>query len=1043
MTVLGLENRIANEALDEDRRANKRVFKNEQKQVAVSGRVELPPTQIERRTVYEIDLAVSEINNILQTRIQAIQAPLQAQIPIDPNDPNAPNPAPPPAIPNQQAGQPLDIDLSPIIPLWNKIITIIDVYTKNNTAPATPADFKFISQKLKQIEPNIQMIILLIDNFVGNAPAGVIRGVRGYRQIKEIAQQIQNGVVYSKVSNVDNANNVIQNQGQLQGQIANMNAQINQNALLPQQQGQNLPPQAPLAGNVIPPLAPQAQIDALFTDANGGIDYAQLGNIIDVIKQMLRDNINPADMRQLNLDIKTREDAIRQNLGLRPRAMLDTNQARTDVYTSLLALRDYLAQNYNGFGDPNIPVANRGNPQQQQQQQQQGQQQAQGARALQAIKNQVVADIVRGIPNPRERPTTKQLAPYIMVAVRLMNQSLQNPPNRLENPLLDPQTGALDLNHFATAFSAPQQQDPIFGRFMNSIQQHPQVYIDALNLGFNAPNAPGAPPQGAPPPYATAPQQGDPIFQAIQDFILQTENQTATNLTSPNDIQAIEYYLQQTPIFAQLLALSQNDPQLARDSILQVMDDIRIQREGYAQRYGVQQQQLRGQGRATGGRNDRANSGSLFLGNRGRPTNPRKTPYGGSHPLSRLVGGAGVPPDFVDIGEEYPNIGLDPQYFRDPEMRPATNMENLWRTAGRAEAWARAGITTLAQFTRWMTINAIHYAQLILTDPRVISAAQKVGKSTADFVYENPAVALVYVLPPPLNTLAVATAIVGYLGRDWWRTNVGRGGAVGSLEQTHRLLYRGDMINNTANSMYPGYIDRYVATQVPDGGLSNPYYETPSFQQDYYMIGGAMFDSKGQQQPFLDRYKGFDPSKCMIPAVVMSEEKRQEYLDKCRAQQMKRSEIETPPQNVGLPNFMKINHMDNNMYLQDPEYNRFKTRGKLQGTSQPLFGMPLNVNSDRVMEQNSGKHFRALPIKDGKYIHRNKPYTNPELYNDADDEMYRGQEMERPNYGTAVMEETPKHRAMVDEMRAEDGFFAKKNAKKLGLKKDSAYFSNK
>jgi hypothetical protein len=181
----------------------------------------------------------------------------------------------------------------------------------------------------------------------------------------------------------------------------------------------------------------------------------------------------------------------------------------------------------------------------------------------------------------------------------------------------------------------------------------------------------------------------------------------------------------------------------------------------------------------------------------------------------------------------------------------------------------------------------------------------------------------------------------------------------------------------------------------------------------------------------------------MIPAVVMSEEKRQEYLDKCRAQQMKRSEIETPPQNVGLPDFMKINHMDNNMYLQDPEYNRFKTRGKLQGTSQPLFGMPLNVNSDRVMEQNSGKHFRALPIKDGKYIHRNKPYTNPELYNDADDEMYRGHEMERPNYGTAVMEETPKHRAIVDEMRAEDGFFAKKNAKKLGLKKDSAYFSNK
>ena len=180
------------------------------------------------------------------------------------------------------------------------------------------------------------------------------------------------------------------------------------------------------------------------------------------------------------------------------------------------------------------------------------------------------------------------------------------------------------------------------------------------------------------------------------------------------------------------------------------------------------------------GRHDRANTGSLFLGTRGNPANHRERMYGKGHPLSRMIGGAeaGDEDDIVDVRREYPHIGTDIQYWRDPDRQPATDMENLWRTAGRAEAWARAGITNVAQFTRWMAMNAIGYARAVITNPTVQSLAKQVGKSTADFVYENPAAALVYVLPPPLNTLAVATAIVGYLGREWWRTNVRRGGAV-------------------------------------------------------------------------------------------------------------------------------------------------------------------------------------------------------------------------------------------------------------------------
>ena len=118
-----------------------------------------------------------------------------------------------------------------------------------------------------------------------------------------------------------------------------------------------------------------------------------------------------------------------------------------------------------------------------------------------------------------------------------------------------------------------------------------------------------------------------------------------------------------------------------------------------------------------------------------------------------------------------------------------------------------------------------------------------------------------------------------------------------------------------------------------------------------------------------------------------------------------RSKIETPPQNVGLPNFLRVasNNTDDSMYLDDPQFAKFR-RQRPQGASQPLFGRTLNVNSDRVMEQNEGKHFRSLPVREGKYIHRNKPYINAELFNDDDNEMYRGMEMERPNYGTNVLE---------------------------------------
>ena len=1010
MPTLGLENRQANEALDEDRKANKRVFRNEQKQVAVSKRTELPPTMIERRTVYELDIGIGEINSILSQRIQAIQAPLQAQIPnIDPNAP-----PPPPVAPG-----PINVDLTPIIPIWNKLISIIDVYAKGVGNNATSADFQFISQKLKGIEANLQLVLMLIDNFGGQAPAGVIGNVSGLRQAREIATQIQNGIAYTKITDVGP---VAQNQPQLQQQIANAQNQLQFNQLqqMAQQQQQGIPAQ------------PQPQ--------------------------------------------------------------------------------------------PPQPLPA----------------QAIQARQLQGFKRQITDDIIQGIANPADRPTQRQLGPLIMIAVNAMAQTGPN----FQVPFLDAQ-GQLDLQNFAQLYPYNTQQTREFARFMNSIINYTQLYINAFNLAFGVPQVQAGPPI-APPPYQTNPPgvQVNPVYTMIFYAILNYEAQTNQSLVNPQDLPALDQMIRQEVWFPQLLAVSRNDPQAVLDNIRMVIDDIRGQRNAYAQQFGVNPQALIGQGMGSGffddlrgftndvgkavgaepftwnpltniyrsikhslpvqlgklafdvagkiqgGRNDRANSGSLFLSNRGdADRHNRYAGSGGAHPLSRLVGGADdeepidlgeepVGDDPIDIGADYPNIGIDPYLFAFPDGRPNTNFENMWRTAGRFAGWADANVRNVAQFTQWLTINAVGYARAVLTNPRVIALAKEAGRSTKDFILENPATALLYVLPGPLQHKAVATAIVGYLGRNWWRDNVGRGGVMplhtrtepalhGGVNgkrgpQSYRIAYEGPIepfdvftgmnANLTASDMTAG-LAKYMATQVPDAGLSNPYYRTPSHDQNVFTIGsgGSMeerlrgiFDSKGQisniplecrkimERPITMEY---DPQPDGTQNRMASQNKR--LYEQCLA----RSKIETPPQNVGLPNFLRVasNNTDDSMYLDDPQFAKFR-RQRPQGASQPLFGRTLNVNSDRVMEQNEGKHFRSLPVREGKYIHRNKPYINAELFNDDDNEMYRGMEMERPNYGTNVLEEAPKHKAMVEEMRAEDGFFAKKHAKKLGLKKDVNYF---
>ena len=903
---------------------------------------------IERRTVYELDIGIGEINSILSQRIQAIQAPLQAQIPnIDPNAP------PPPA----QAPGPVNIDLTPIIPIWNKLISIIDVYAKGVGNNATSADFQFISQKLKGIEANLQLVIMLIENFGGQAPAGVIGNVSGLRQARDIATQIQNGIAYTKITDVGP---VAQNQPQLQQQIANAQNQLQLNQLqqMAQQQQQGIPAPQPQPPQPLPPQAIQA-------------------------------------------------------------------------------------------------------------------------RQLQAFTRQITDDIIQGILNPQDRPTARQLAPLIRIAVNAMAQTAPN----FQVPFLDPQ-GQLDLQNFAQLYPLQTQNTAPFARYMNSIINYTQLYNNAFTLAFGVPQVQAGPPV-APPPYQSnpPPQNADPVYTQIFYSILNNEAQTNSSLVNPQDLPALDQLIRQEVWFPQLLAMSRNDPQAVLDNIRLVQDDIRGQRDAYAQQYGVNPRVLMGTG-ISGGRNDRANSGSLFLSNRGDAD--RHNRYSGSgvaHPLSRLVGGIGSDDeDFQELIPPLVPIGAIPS---EPDWSIKDKAKNLAgrlavaikdKTIDMAEI-AKTGITNIPALAIWLVRNATTYAQAVLTNPTVQKLAKDAGVSVVDFVSANPTVALIYVLPPPFNTVAVASAIVYYLGRNWWREYRGgvlplhtrtepalHGGVNGKRgPQSYRIAYGGPIepfdvftgmnTNLTASNMTAS-LAKYMATEVPDFGLSNPYYRTPSHDQNVYTIGSGgnlfeelnrgRFDSKGQisniplqcrkimERPITMEY---DPQPDGTQNRMASQNKR--LYEQCLA----RSKIETPPQNVGLPNFLRVasNNADDSMYLDDPQFAKFR-RQRPQGASQPLFGRTLNVNSDRVMEQNEGKHFRSLPVRDGKYIHRNKPYINAELFNDDDNEMYRGMEMERPNYGTNVLEEAPKHKAMVEEMRAEDGFFAKKHAKKLGLKKDVNYF---
>ena len=1042
MPTLGLDNRIANEALNEERRANKRVMKNLQRQVVDSNRTELPPTQIERRTVYEIDMATTELSTLLGQYQQQIQDQIGASS----------------LQPGQQQPPPLDLNFSNLFPIWNKIVSIIGIYVKNPTNNATPNDRKFIATMILKLQAPIETILTMIEQFSKGANIRrqndpnyprIFGDITGLNKLKDLRDQVRDAStgIYSKIAVFSEADiNAQVRSGQLGQPAQGFQPQgIN---IPQQQQAQNMPQQqinAPFAIDT-----PEPQIAQLFTNPDGSINYPNKQNIIDSLIRGIRQNLNPLDTPIFNGRLTTEEDRIRGVVNIGAGQPIDSDAGRDMLYTWLIQERDDLLQNYQNFADPNMPANQKGDPNRQAQQNaQQGQQQPIQQQA-DAIRTQLMT-----IP-AGNRPNAQKIGGIIRAFLKFSRD------NQGANPFQP-----YDRNALMGAVVLPRSYDTQakVNQVYDEIERALPNWANAFGGGVGvAPLVQG---------YNTPISQN--VFGQTVQALLNYEQQTgipALTLQRARDFYRDEYNATQQQNFPLLNAIagavgSRQQADIT-DFIHQAGQFIEQNRQQYIQATpGLQQQgtdALLGRG-MYGGRNDRANTGSLFLGTRGNPENPRERMYGMAHPLSRMLGGAdddeNYDDQYIDVGNEYPNVGIDPQYWRDPGRQPATQAEILWRTAGRASAWGKAGITNLAQFTRWMSVNAIHYAQLVLTDPNVISAAKKAGKSTGDFVYDNPAV-LVGVLPYPLNVLAVATAIVGYMGRDWWRANVGRGGAVGSLEQTRRLLYRGDMINNSANSMYPGYIDRYVATQVPDFGLSNPYYRTPQYQQDIYMLGTGMeelnrgrFDSKGQYRggAFLRDFSIGNriPQECMSimnqpitmdydPQPDGSQNKMASRQKQLYQQCLERNKIETPPQNVGLPNFMKGGYVDEDMYMKDPDYNKFRTRNKLQQSTQPLFGLPLNVDSGRVMEQNDGKHFRALPVREGKYIHRNKPYINAELFDDTGNELYRGMDMERPNYGTNVMEEAPKHKAMVEEMRAEDGFFAKKHAKKLGLKKDVSYF---
>jgi hypothetical protein len=174
MVVLSLRNRQNRECVDEDLRANKKVFERTQQQIAIMPQSEMPPNDKLQAIAFQFNKDVENVKNALNDGL------------TDMNTPDA-----------IQRGF---ADFSKVSLAWNKLVARINPYIKGQqTDPdfqaATAGDYNYVRQKLKDdLLQFFTNAIQQINSFKqGLAAQGGVARVQNEASLQDIVQQLSTG----------------------------------------------------------------------------------------------------------------------------------------------------------------------------------------------------------------------------------------------------------------------------------------------------------------------------------------------------------------------------------------------------------------------------------------------------------------------------------------------------------------------------------------------------------------------------------------------------------------------------------------------------------------------------------------------------------------------------------------------------------------------------------------------------------------------------------------------------------------------------------
>jgi hypothetical protein len=176
MVVLSIRNRQNRECVDEDLRANKKVFERLQQQISIFPQSEIPPNDKLQAIAFQFNKDIENVKNALNDGLNEM---------------------------NQEAQQQVRgfADFSKVSLAWNKLVARINPYIKGQeTDPdfqaATAGDYNYVRQKLRDdLQQFFANAIQQIDSFKrdGLAATGQLPRVQNENALVDILQQLGTG----------------------------------------------------------------------------------------------------------------------------------------------------------------------------------------------------------------------------------------------------------------------------------------------------------------------------------------------------------------------------------------------------------------------------------------------------------------------------------------------------------------------------------------------------------------------------------------------------------------------------------------------------------------------------------------------------------------------------------------------------------------------------------------------------------------------------------------------------------------------------------